>query len=130
MSSSKTQDKPSCEGKRKRGKARVFIHVDEGEIDSNEAVKEVKDKASKATKISKEKPSNGVKSGKKSKPFELDEALKKGKLKVNPPMSLNEIMNEIVKNGNLKPPFEWYDKFDENRKKDIRRRNCTVFECI
>lgn len=118
VSSPKPQAKPSDEGKRKREQARVFIPVDEEEMESNEAVKEVKAKTAKATKVTKEKPSGGPKYGKKSK-FKLDEALKKGKLEVKPPMSLNEIDNEVVKNGDLKPLSEWCDNFDESSKRTL-----------
>lgn len=96
---------------------------------SDEAIKEVK-KISKVVKVVKEKPSSGFKSSKESKPSELDEALKKGKLEVEPPMSLNEIVNEVIKNVNLKPLLDWYDNFDENGEKDIRRSYCRILECI
>lgn len=34
-------------------------------------------------------------------------------------MSLDEIVNEVVKNGNLKTIAEWYDNFDENGKRTL-----------
>lgn len=85
--------------------------ADYEETEFDEAVKEVKAKAAKATKVSKEKPS-----GKKSMPSKLDEALNEGKLEFKPPISLNEIVNEVVKNGDLKPLLEWYENFDESIK--------------
>lgn len=108
---SKPLVKPFSEGKRKRGQTRVFIPIDDEETGFDETVKEVKAKATKVTINSKEKLF-----GKKSKPSKINEALKKGKLEVIPPMSLNEIVNEVVKNGNLKPLSELYGKFDESGK--------------
>lgn len=34
-------------------------------------------------------------------------------------MSLSEIVNQVIKNGNLKPLSEWYDNFDENGKRTL-----------
>lgn len=39
---------------------------------------------------------------------------------VKPPMSINEIVNQVVKNGNLKPLSEWYDNFGENGKRTLK----------
>lgn len=101
------QGKPFGEEKRKQGQARVFILVDEEETKLDEAVKEVKAKATKVTKIAMEKPFGGTKPGKKFKIYELDD---------KPPMSLDQIVNEVIKNGNLRPLSEWYDNFDESGK--------------
>lgn len=99
--------KPSVERKRKRGKARVFIHVDDEENESDEVVKEVKAKAAKATKVVEEKQSGGAKHGKKSKSSKFDVILKQRKFSIVPPITLDEIVNEVVKNGNLKLLEEW-----------------------
>lgn len=93
-----------------------FVTVDDEKVESDETIKEVKAKATRATKVAKEKLSGGARPGKKFKTSKLDEALKKGKLEVKPPMSLSEIVNEAMKNGNLKPLTKWYDNFDESGK--------------
>lgn len=113
----KSSIKPS-DGEKKR-KIVIFVTLDDEDIESDEAVKEVKAKSPKATKVAKEKPSNGSKSGKKSKTSELDEGVQKGKIEVKPPMSLDQIVNEVIKNGNLKPLFEWYGNFDESNKRTL-----------
>ncbi|XP_059066258.1 uncharacterized protein LOC131857590 [Cryptomeria japonica] len=140
ISSPKPQAKPSIEGKRKRGKARVFISTDEEETESDEeetesdeeetesdeGVKEVK-KISKATKVAKEKPSSEPKSHKKSKTSKHDVALKKGKIEVKPPISLDQIVNEVVKNVISKVEIERLLKLTKNEFRSKYKVNKIMF---
>lgn len=54
---------------------------------------------------------------------ELDEVLKSGKLEgkytIVPPMSLSQIVDEVIKEGNLKHISEYYENCDENDEREI-----------
>lgn len=63
----------------------------------------------------KQKPSSRTRSSKRLK-SEIDEALKQGNYTIIPSISLDQTVKLVVKNGNLKPLYEWYEKFDENGK--------------
>lgn len=91
--------------------------MDDEETTLDEVVKEVKAKNAKTSKVTKEKPSSGAKSGKKPKLSRVDEVMKQGKSEVKTPIFLNETINKVVKNGNLKPLTKWYDDFDANVKR-------------
>lgn len=103
----------------KKRKTVIFVTMDEEETKSDEVMKEVKAQTPKVTKISKEKPSGRTRSGKKSKAFEFDEALKQGKFTIFPPIALEQTVNKVVKNGNLKSLSEWYDNYDESGKRTL-----------
>lgn len=89
-----------------------MVVKDDKETESDEAMKEVKQKVAKASKFAKENPSS-----KKEKTSRIDELIKQAKFIVKPPMSLDQSVDEIVKNGNLKPMSKWYENFDENGKR-------------
>lgn len=110
--------RPAKSQKVQVAKEKIIVE-DDKEIQSKDAVKEVKSKATKATKVSKEKLSSGVKPSKKPKAFEIDKVIKKVRFIVKTDMSLDEILDEVVKHGNLKPMFEWYDNFDDNGKMSL-----------
>lgn len=67
-------------------------------------------------------PSGRAKASKKQK-FELDEALKSDKVEgaynVVPPMTLKEIIDEILKDGNLKNVPVYYENFDNKDQRAI-----------
>lgn len=113
----KSPIKPS--GGEKKRKIVIFVIVDEEETESDEIVKELKAQTPKITKISKKKPTSKTRSGKKPKASEFDEALKQGKFTIVPPMTLEKIVNGVVKNDNLIPLSEWYDNFDDSGKRTL-----------
>lgn len=86
-SQSKSSIKPTS-GSEKKKKSVRFVTIDEEETEFDEVMKDVKAKAPKATKITKEKPSGRTRSSKKSKTSEFDEALKQGKFTIVPHVTL------------------------------------------
>lgn len=108
--------KPSG-GVHKRKLVRFVVDDDEG-TKSDEVVKEVKAKDPKATKIKKEKPFGRNRSSKKPK-SKIAEAFKQGNYTIIPPITLDQIVNAIVKDGNFKPLSKWYENFDEFRKRTL-----------
>ncbi|XP_057864250.1 uncharacterized protein LOC131072193 [Cryptomeria japonica] len=80
--------------------------------------KEQKEKKAKSDLVSTSKP----KRGKKIK-YDLDEAIESGKMKTTqteyhiiPPLSTQELIDEIIKDGNLKNIFVYYKNMDDKRK--------------
>lgn len=96
---------------------RFVIVKDDEETNFDDAVKKVKKKGTKATKVIKEKLFDSDKTSKKPKTYGIDEVIKKVRFTVKPPMSLDEIVNKVVKNRNLEPMSEWYDNCDDNGKR-------------
>lgn len=104
-SSAKPKDKSSSgEGKRKKGKkSRVYVATfDDEETKSDESDKEIKQKGTKDSKVSKDKPFDGDKPSKKPK----RDSTKSG-------MTVKEVERVVIVQGNLIPLSEFYDKFDE-----------------
>lgn len=96
------QDKAS--GKRKKNKStrtyEAILEDEENELD--EGVKEIKATGTQATKVT------------KIKSFGEEEKEKKKEKTDKPGMKVEEVENVVVKDGNLKPLYKWYEIFDES----------------
>lgn len=96
--------------------------IEDDETKYDEVVKEVKAKASKDPKVTKEEPFDKARPSKKAK-SDLDEALTLGKLQgkytIVPPITLEKIMNVVVKGRNLKLLSDWYDNYNKNGKRSL-----------
>lgn len=101
--------------------------IAEEEIEFDEAVREVKKPPSGEGQPSKKKKVGAEKFGRpcpsKNPKSKLDEALKsrklEGKYTIVPPISLSEIVDSVVKEGNLKHVSKCYENYDENDQRAI-----------
>lgn len=123
--------------KRKKENPVIKYATTKEETKSNKEVREVKKTATHARVFQKpplgeSQPTNktitqGEQSGKarsgKKQKYELDESLKSGKLDesytIVPPLTLSELINQIVKEGNLKNVLVYYENCDESEQRSI-----------